>query len=264
MPFYPILFLLFFSSPLFAQEESPQFFTSFDARQIAYYDEGEGTPVFLLHGFLNTSKNWREAELHQRLIDAGFRVIVPDLRGNGASVKQANEEIYRNNGEVRDLEGLADHLKLKQFHAIGYSRGSIVLGEWILRDRRVKKAVFGGMGLDFTDPEWPRRKAFAAAFLGTEPLDETTRGAVEYAKSISLNLQVMGWLQQYQPSPSKDQLKKYKSPVLVIAGDQDLDNGSPAGLAEVFKKGSLSIIPGDHNNSYKGAEFADTVLDFLQ
>ena len=44
---------------------------------------GEGRPVLLLHGFPDSGACWR----HQvpALVDAGFQVIVPDLRGFGAS-----------------------------------------------------------------------------------------------------------------------------------------------------------------------------------
>ena len=44
---------------------------------------GDGRPVVLLHGFPDSGALWR----HQvpALVDAGFRCVVPDLRGFGAS-----------------------------------------------------------------------------------------------------------------------------------------------------------------------------------
>ncbi|HEY4609901.1 MAG TPA: alpha/beta fold hydrolase, partial [Ilumatobacteraceae bacterium] len=47
----------------------------------AVQDEGEGPAVVLLHGFPDSHALWR----HQVpvLVDAGYRVIVPDLRGFG-------------------------------------------------------------------------------------------------------------------------------------------------------------------------------------
>jgi len=41
--------------------------------------EGEGPDVLLVHGFPDSNSVWR----HQipALVDAGFRVIAPDLRG---------------------------------------------------------------------------------------------------------------------------------------------------------------------------------------
>ena len=49
---------------------------------IEYEVTGEGRPVVLLHGFPDSGRLWR----HQvrALADAGFKVIVPDMRGDGA------------------------------------------------------------------------------------------------------------------------------------------------------------------------------------
>jgi len=54
---------------------------------IEYEVTGEGRPVVLLHGFPDSGRLWR----HQvpALADAGFKVIVPDLRGYGRSDKPA-------------------------------------------------------------------------------------------------------------------------------------------------------------------------------
>ena len=55
-------------------------------------DEGSGPPVLLLHGFPDSSALWR----HQipALVDAGHRVIAPDLRGFGASDRPKGEAKY--------------------------------------------------------------------------------------------------------------------------------------------------------------------------
>ena len=59
---------------------------------IEYEVTGEGRPVVLLHGFPDSGRLWR----HQvpALADAGFKVIVPDLRGYGRSDKPAEVEAY--------------------------------------------------------------------------------------------------------------------------------------------------------------------------
>jgi pimeloyl-ACP methyl ester carboxylesterase len=50
-------------------------------------DEGAGPAVVLLHGFPDSSALWR----HQIpiLVEAGYRVIAPDLRGFGPSDRPA-------------------------------------------------------------------------------------------------------------------------------------------------------------------------------
>jgi pimeloyl-ACP methyl ester carboxylesterase len=54
-----------------------------DGVGIEYEVTGRGRPVVLLHGFPDSGRLWR----HQvpALAAAGFQVIVPDLRGYGAS-----------------------------------------------------------------------------------------------------------------------------------------------------------------------------------
>ncbi len=59
---------------------------------IEYEVTGEGRPVVLLHGFPDSGRLWR----HQvpALAEAGFRVIVPDLRGYGRSDKPREVDAY--------------------------------------------------------------------------------------------------------------------------------------------------------------------------
>ena len=55
-----------------------------DGLELAYVREGEGGyPLLLVHGYPETKRIWwRNIE---PLVDAGFEVIVPDLRGYGDS-----------------------------------------------------------------------------------------------------------------------------------------------------------------------------------
>jgi pimeloyl-ACP methyl ester carboxylesterase len=51
-----------------------------------------GTPVLLWHGFLGTSYSWHQ--VMPLLAEAGFSVLVPDMRGYGDSDKPAGTEGY--------------------------------------------------------------------------------------------------------------------------------------------------------------------------
>jgi len=246
---------------IYGQELSD--FESFDGTKIAYLDEGKGDPVILIHGFISNGSSWYGTELKRQLISNGYRVIVPDLRGNGQSDIPQNESAYKNDAEVQDLQLLMNHIGVSKYIAVGYSRGSIVLAKLLTKDERISKAVLGGMGIDFTKKKWDRRIMFMHAFLGTQPLNDDTKGAVEYASSINADLKVLGWLQKYQPVTSKLKLHQVDVPVLVIAGDQDLDNGDPDKLAHCLKNGQLEIVPGDHNTTYRKSPFADAVMKYL-
>ncbi len=259
--FFPRLLFLFgllYSSISFSQD-----FTSFDGIRIAYTDEGSGEPILLIHGFISNGSSWNKTRLKADLLTAGYRVIVPDLRGNGRSDRPEQAAAYANEAEIKDLILLINHLGLQELQAIGYSRGAIVLAKLLTIEKRIGKAALGGMGQDFTNPNWDRRLLFAEAFGAPDRAHPDTKGAIEYARSIGADLQVLSHLQTYQPVTSPSELAQIQQPILVIAGDQDRDNGNPAELQKMLPKAQLKIVPGDHNGTYKTQAFADAVIDFI-
>ena len=257
-----VLFLI--SCNCKSQEESKKDFLSFDGTKIAYTDNGNGKIVLLIHGFIvDGNRNWGKSELKQQLIDEGYRVVIPDLRGNGDSDKPVNENAYKNGAEIKDLIALIDHLKADNYMAIGYSRGSIVLANLLTKDKRITKAVIGGMGIGFTNPNWDRRIEFGNVFSGRSEPNEMTRGAVEFAKDIDVNFKIMGYLQDYQPETSIAELNNIKVETLVICGDKDLDNGNPKELQEQLPNSKLSIVSGDHMSTPFSKEFAESIIQFL-
>tara|TARA_R110002074_G_scaffold161480_4_gene319352 strand:+ start:22292 stop:23092 length:801 start_codon:yes stop_codon:yes gene_type:complete len=252
------IFLFFFGYISFSQTKD---FKTFDGVTIVYNDEGEGEPVLLIHGFINSRKSWDNTKLKKDLLNKGYRVIVPDLRGSGDSDKPQEDKAYKNDAEVIDLKLLMDHLNIQRYKAVGYSRGSIVLAKLLTIDKRIEKAVLGGMGIDFTNPQWARRIMFAKAFDGD--VNEETKGAVTYAKSIHADFRSLHLQQKYQPVTSKRKLGKTKIDVMVICGDEDSDNGNAKELSNVFTNGILVRVPGDHNGTYKTANFSNEILRFL-
>ncbi len=66
-----------------------------DGMRIAYAVEGEGSPVLLAHGFASThAVNWIPTGWVRALVEAGYRVIMPDMRGHGASGKSHDKADY--------------------------------------------------------------------------------------------------------------------------------------------------------------------------
>jgi len=253
--------LLFFYVAIVQAQTKTQFFDTFDDIKIAYTDEGEGDAVLLIHGFINTKESWKKTELKKDLLNEGFRVIALDLRGNGESDKPQENDAYAYDAEVMDIMFLMQHLRLRKYMAIGYSRGSIVLAKLLTKDKRIKKAVLGGMGIDFTNPHWKRRIMFMKAFSGDVTKD--TKGAVDYAKSVNADLRSLHLQQKYQPVARKRELGYIKAKVLIISGDKDLDNGNPEELQKAIPKSKLEIVKGDHNGTYKTEAFSKAVVSFL-
>ena len=63
--------------------------------EIAFYDEGEGEPIVLVHGFASSAEvNWFFPGWVSTLTKAGRRVIALDNRGHGASQKLYDPEQY--------------------------------------------------------------------------------------------------------------------------------------------------------------------------
>ena len=239
-------------------------FKTFDNINLAYSDTGSGLPVILIHGFISSGASWNNSILKKELQQKGYRVIVPDLRGNGESDQPQDAQSYANDAEIKDLKALANHLKLEEFYAVGYSRGAILLAKLLTSEPRINKAVLGGMGVDFTIADWSRRIMFQKAFSGEEKPNEITEGAIDYAKSIGADLNILGYLQEFQPVTSIEELNKIKSSVLVLAGDMDKDNGDPKDLAQQIPGAILKIVPGGHNETKNTKAFSEEVILFLQ
>jgi pimeloyl-ACP methyl ester carboxylesterase len=85
---------------------------------------GAGRPVVLLHGFPDSGRLWR----HQvpALVEAGFQVIVPDLRGYGRSDQPAGVEDYSIPFLVGDVLAILDHQGLDTAHVVGHDWGAAV------------------------------------------------------------------------------------------------------------------------------------------
>ena len=91
---------------------------------IEYEVTGEGRPVVLLHGFPDSGRLWR----HQiaPLADAGFKVIVPDMRGYGASDKPTEVDAYNILYLVADVGAVLDDVGVERAHVVGHDWGAAV------------------------------------------------------------------------------------------------------------------------------------------
>lgn len=250
------------NSPLSKFPVDSGYFNSFDGTKIYYEVRGEGKPVLLVHGFIVNSNSWKGTALYSDLLNDGYKVILLDMRGNGKSGKPHDTAAYANDAESKDIMKLVDLLKINSYGVVGYSRGSIITARLLVMDKRIHDAVMGGMGADFTNPQWPRRIMFYRALMGDSVPE--LKGAVDYVKQQGFDQLALAYLQKEQPSTSKEELSKITQPVLVISGDQDSDNGSSKELAKLLPNSSVASAPGDHNHAAATAEFSKEVMGFLK
>jgi haloacetate dehalogenase len=88
---------------------------------------GDGPPLLLLHGHPRTSATWHRVA--PRLMDRGFTVVCPDLRGYGRSTgpaPAADHTAHSKRTVSGDLTRLMRQLGHERFGLAGHDRGSYV------------------------------------------------------------------------------------------------------------------------------------------
>ena len=87
--------------------------------------EGDGPLVLMVHGWPESWYSWR----HQigPVRDAGYRVVVPDVRGYGGSDAPHAVEGYDMESLVGDVLGLIDHFGEKQAILFGHDWGAPIV-----------------------------------------------------------------------------------------------------------------------------------------
>ena len=93
-----------------------------DGIELFVRDDGDGEPVLLLHGFPELGWSWR----HQVpvLVEAGFRVLWPDLRGFGRSSAPTEPDAYDLVTLAGDVLAVADDAGIDRFALVGHDWGA--------------------------------------------------------------------------------------------------------------------------------------------
>jgi len=230
----------------------------------------------LIHGFAaNLEDNWKNTNWVKTLKD-DYRLILIDNRGHGKSDKPKNADDYGIK-MTEDVIKLMDHLSIKKANVFGYSMGSRITLNLVLRyPERVKCAILGGFGL-------PRKNASSlykpiVDALLAESLDQIKdligREFRKFAESTGADLEALAAVMSNYinnpetifttPAKIKRELKKIKVPILTVVGANDILIENKTQLAELVPKACHIQIQGrDHLSVVPDRKFHMFVKAYL-
>lgn len=259
--------------------------TELNGIQLAYDESGEGPAVLLIHGFPLCRQMWHPQM--QALSSAGFRAVVPDLRGFGES--EPGTEAGSTDMLADDLIALLDSLGIEKAVVGGMSMGGYVLLNLLARyPQRISAACFIVTRAD-ADDETARGKrnhliaevkagrpdAVPSAFTPLLFADQTV------AARSGLVDEVRGWMAETSPSglvlgleairdreDSSALLPQLKIPVLVMGAREDkaIPPEKSTDLAGQIPGARLCMLSaaGHMVNIEQPEAFNSALLDFLR
>lgn len=239
--------------------------------RVRFIEAGEGTPLVLLNGAMDTiESDW---ERHLPVFAAHHRVLAYDHRGHGQSDNPAGAfDSY--DTLVDDLVALLDAFGIAQAGFCGFSDGAITLKYFALRyPERIRALILAGGQytndattlalLDRMQPEaiLARQPAWAAQLA---QLHDTHHGP-DYWQTL---LRQMTPMWQRQPDFTPNQLAEITAPCLLIAGERDrfghLDQ--QVVMRKAMRRAELCIAPtaGHFVMNDQPELFQLVALDFLR
>ena len=241
-------------------------FKSFDGLEIAVHEMGEGRALLLLHGYISdASTNWIKFGHAALIAEAGYRVIMPDLRAHGRSGKPHDPAHYPRDILADDQFALIDHLGLSDFDLAGYSLGGRTVARMLARGCAPRRAVISGMGLQGLSSTEARGDHFrhVPTNLGKHERGSPAFMAEAFLKTSGGDpIALLRILDTFVDTPL-EAIRSFNLPIAVICGEEDQDNGSASELADALPQGQLVTIPGNHMSAVVKPELGQAIRDFL-
>jgi pimeloyl-ACP methyl ester carboxylesterase len=232
-------------------------------------EAGQGQPLVFIHEFAGDHRSW---EPQVRFFSATYRCVTYAARGYPPSDVPTDPAAYSQARAVADAVAVLDGLRIDRAHVVGLSMGGFTALHLVLsHPDRILSAVVAGAGYG-AQPE--RADAFrtesmltAAAFAAEGTAKVAERYAVGPARVQFQNKNPRGWaefaaalaghsdlgsaltmrgVQAARPSlyALTDELAKVRTPVLVLAGDEDDGCLEPAlMLKRTIPTAGLAVLP---------------------
>jgi pimeloyl-ACP methyl ester carboxylesterase len=263
-----------------AQTEREGDYVARDGVHMRYRVRGSGPPLVLLHGFaLSGEINWVMPGAVDSLARE-FTVIVPDLRGHGASDKPHDPASYGAH-YVDDVVGMLDQLAIRRAHFAGYSMGGMILLKLVTtHPDRVRSAVLGGAGWGRPGGPPPPN---VAGWIAT--LDRAAREHTSVAEALrppgmpQLAPPVVALLDRNDAGAlaavlrsaaalavAEAELRALRVPVHAVVGETDEGaRGAVERLRRVRPEVTVTLIPGaDHRQAMSDPALASAIRAFAR
>lgn len=241
-------------------------FRSADGVDIAWRETGEGRAILLIHGYFSEADtNWIKFGHAALLADAGYRVIMPDLRAHGLSGKPHDPSLYPKDILADDQFALIEHLGLSDFDLGGYSLGGRTVARMLTRGCQPGRAIISGMGLEGLTHTGKRSSHFKHVLdnLGAHEKGSPAWMAEAFLKTTGGDPIALRRILDTFVDNSEAELAAWDLPVAVICGEDDSDNGSAAALAAALKHGKLFTVPGNHMSAVVKPELGQAMVTAL-
>ncbi len=243
-------------------------YTGFDGADLAWHELGTGRDVMLIHGYFSDAHtNWIRYGHAAAIAAKGFRVIMPDLRAHGVSARPHDAAAYPPDALAMDGEALIEQLGLIDYDLGGYSLGARTTVRMLARGNipAPGKVVISGMGYEGLTDTGKRAGHFRRILTN---LGSFERGSPEWMAEAFLKttkgdpLALLGILDTFVDTPH-EAIAAIGQPVLVLAGEEDDDNGSHQALADLLPDAKLVETPGGHMSAVTKPELGQAIADFL-
>lgn len=233
---------------------------------IAVHVTGEGRDLVLIHGyFSNAWTNWIRYGHAARLVEAGFRLIMPDLRGHGESGKPHDVAAYPPDALTDDNLAVIDQLGLTDYDLGGYSLGARTTVRMLARGATPRRVILAGMGLRGLVHTLDKGGYYRNVLTN---LGTFERGTSEWMTEAFLKttkgdpVALLHILNTFVDT-SAETIATFKQPTEVICGVDDQDNGVAQELADILPNGQYAEIPGNHMAAVTKKELGQAMVAFL-
>ncbi len=260
MKWFLILIMLTVNMKAFAQSPKRTDTVELNGLQTYYEVYGNGTePLFLLHGFTQSSKSWIPfIEGYSK----EFEIFLVDLMGHGKSSPFTGTISIKS--AAQNLKDLIEYLKLDNINAIGHSYGGEILFQLaLIKPKMIESMVINGSCGSWKAQDFPE----FVEYLSYANIDNLTWMREQQVNEERIR-NILDQVPNYFVEVNEAELKSIKTRTLIVVGDND--DATPLECVIKAKvnmpNAFLWIVPNTGHRSHQDKNkdlFIKTSTDFL-